>query len=153
MTSHAATRERAQRALQLRAMGQTWDSIAKTVGYRSRQAPQLAVKRLLASHHPDPETERAVSSESLRLLQSTLFSRLAAANARGDTDELVKLSKELRSLTAETSKLNGLYAPPAPQRVEVEVRPAQEMIASTRDQLLALVDGDAQPILEGEVVP
>lgn len=97
--------------LQLRATGATWQHVADQLGYRSRQAAQLAVRRYLDAHQPDPDAERGVTSETLRLLTSTLFNQLATARAAGDSDAVVRISKEIRSIGAESSKLNGLYRP------------------------------------------
>lgn len=119
-------------------MGATWQRIADDLGYRSRQAAHMSVKTYLAQHQPDPEAERGVTSETLRILQSTLFSRLVDANTQGDTDSVVKLSKELRSLTAESSRLNGLYRPAQTEHaVAVTVTPSpREAIEEARRRTL-----------------
>ncbi|MGC5245573.1 hypothetical protein ACPXB3_01370 [Gordonia sp. DT219] len=150
-TTRIAQRERAQRALQLRAMGATWQRIADDLGYRSRQAAHMSVKTYLAQHQPDPEAERGVTSETLRILQSTLFSRLVDANTQGDTDTVVKLSKELRSLTAESSRLNGLYRPAQTEHaVAVTVTPSpRDAIEEARRRTLEALNTNT---IDAEVV-
>lgn len=145
--THAQSRDRAQRGLQLRATGATWQHVADQLGYRSRQAAQLAVRRYLDAHQPDPDAERGVTSETLRLLTSTLFNQLATARAAGDSDSVVRISKEIRSIGAESSKLNGLYRPVEHSlAVTVTQSPREEIEKARRATLSAL------PAIEGEVV-
>lgn len=150
MTSRREQRDRAERALRLRAMRRTWDEVADACGYRSRQAAHLAVKRLLDSLAPDPNAERGVTSESLRLLEARLWRQYARADDAGDAETMLKISKEIRSLSAESSKLNGLYRP-VEHAVEVTVSQSpREIVEQARRATLESMS--TLPILEGEVI-
>jgi hypothetical protein len=122
------SRARAEQAFSLRATGATWQHIADLLGYRTRSAARIAVVRHLDRTPADtPETARRRAEESLRILQATLFGRLAEAVQNGETDNLVMLSRELRNTTAEAAKLVGAYAPAA-VAVEVNVRQSASAI-------------------------
>lgn len=151
--NHHDSRLRAEQALKLRACGRSWAEIADALGFGSRSAAQTAVKRLVASTRPDPEADRAESTESLRVLRSTLFGRMAAASQRGDDQTLVSISKELRNLVAEHSKLNGLYAP-VRQEVDVRVSQTPEAILerAQTELLAAMRDQPALETIDAEVV-
>lgn len=151
--SHQDSRLRAEQALKLRACGRSWSEIANALGYGSRRGAAQAVERLLASSRPDPEAERAESTEGLRVLRSTLFARMAVAAQRGDDQTLVSISKELRNLVAEHSKLNGLYAP-VKQQVDVRVHQTPEAILerAQAELLAAMRDQPALETIDVEVV-
>jgi hypothetical protein len=152
------SRARAEEAFRLRAVGRTWAEISNAVGYRSRGAAQLAVRRLMDRTPPETPTHaRAKADETLRITQSVLFGRLAAAAQRGDDDVLARMAKEIRATVAERSKLVGAYSP---QRTEVDVNLSADpsaIIADAERQLLALITERQQslpaaPILDAEVV-
>lgn len=152
------SRGRAEEAFRLRAAGRTWAEISRVLGYRSRGAAQLAVKRLMDQNPPATvDHARATADESLRITQSVLFGRMAAATHRGDDETLTKLAKEIRATVAERSKLAGAYAP---QRTEVDVTVSGDptaIIANAERELLALIAERQQslpaaPILEAEVI-
>lgn len=153
------SRARAEEAFRLRAAGRTWSEISRALGYRSRGAAQLAVRRLMDRTPAEtPGHARATADETLRITQSVLFGRLAAATQRGDDDTLTKVAKEIRATVAERSKLAGAYAP---QRTEVDVNVTTDptaIIARAEADLLALVAERQQhqltatPILEAEVI-
>lgn len=153
------SRARAEEAFRLRACGRTWAEISETLGYRNRGSAQLAVKRLMDRTAPEsPEQARAKADESLRITQSVLFTRLAAATQRGDDDTITSMAKEIRSTVAERSKLSGAYAP---QRAELDVKVSADpaaIIARAEADLLALIAEREQrqlpatPILDAEVV-
>ncbi|GAC68860.1 hypothetical protein [Gordonia soli] len=150
-TTRRTQRDRAQRALRLRAQRATWAEVADACGYRSRQAAQIAVRRLLDSVAPEPDVDRALSTEGLRILESRLWRQYARADAAGDTNTMIRISKEIRSLNAEGSKLNGLYRP---ERHEVVVTPSpREAIEQARQATLeSLNQPTPQPVLDAEVV-
>ncbi len=152
------SRARAEEAFRLRAVGRTWAEISSTLGYRSRGAAQLAVRRLMDRTPAEtPGQARARADETLRITQSVLFGRLAAATQRGDDDVITSMAKEIRATVAERSKLAGAYAP---QRTEVDVTVSADpaaVIADAERQLLALIAERQQPlpaapILDAEVV-
>lgn len=153
------SRARAEEAFRLRAAGRTWSEISTALGYRSRGAAQLAVRRLMDRTPAEtPGHARAKADETLRITQSVLFGRLAAATQRGDDETLTRVAKEIRATVAERSKLAGAYAP---QRTEVDVTVTTDpsaIIARAEADLLALVAERQQhqlpatPILEAEVI-
>jgi hypothetical protein len=156
--SRQDSRARAEQAFQLRACGRTWSEIADALGYRGRQSAQDAVRRLMdRTPSETPGQARAKADETLRITQSVLFGRLAAAAHSGDDENLARMAKEIRSTVAERSKLVGAYAP---QRTEVDVNvsaDATAIIANAEQQLLALIAErqhqlPAAQILDAEVV-
>lgn len=152
--SHADSRRRAEQALRLRSLGQTWQEIADTLGFRSRSGAEQAVSRLLRARGPiNPEEDRATSTEMLRVLRSTMSGRFAAAIRRGDDDMALRYSKELRAIDGQHSKLNGTLAP---ERVEhtVALASPDAIVADARERLLAAVrEQPALPTIDAEVVP
>jgi hypothetical protein len=145
---HTDSRARAQQALRLRGRRKTWAEISAELGYRSRDGARLAVGRLIRTAAPDPDAERAVSTEALRVLQEGLFPRFDEAVERRDDEKAMTLSRELRSLVAEEAKLNGLYAPQS-VAVDVSVTSRIEVIDRLESELLALSDAN---VIEGEVL-
>jgi hypothetical protein len=151
------SRARAEQAFSLRATGATWQQIAEVLGFKSRGAAQTAVARHLDRTPADtPDTARRRSLESLRIIQATLFGRLAEATQRGDTDDMVALSRELRNTTAEVAKLVGAYAPAA-VAVDVNVRQSASAILDRAEaDLLELAQRQrnraAVDVLDAEVV-
>lgn len=152
------SRARAENAFRLRACGRTWAEISEALGYRSRGAAQLAVRRLINRTPPEtPEQARAKADETLRITQSVLFGRLATATERGDDDAIVQMVKEIRATVSERSKMAGAYAP---QRQQVDVNVNTDptaIIADAERRLLASLNERQQslpatPILDAEVV-
>lgn len=143
------SRARAEHAFRLRACGRTWAEIATECEYRSRQSAQQAVDRLLASRPTDPATERATSTETLRVLQAALFGRFAAAAQGGDDRSLLGLSKELRSLVAENARINGLYAPVRHEHDVSVHESATAILDRAEADLLALAKSN---VIDAEVV-
>lgn len=157
-TNRQDSRARAEEAFRLRACGRTWAEISDALGYKSRGAAQLAVKRLRDRTPAESVVQaRATADESLRITQSVLFGRMAAAAQRGDDDMIARMAKEIRATVSERSKLVGAYAP---QRTEVDVNVSSNptaIIADAERQLLALINERQQtlpaaPILEAEVI-
>ncbi|MCF6386534.1 hypothetical protein L2K20_06085 [Mycobacterium sp. MBM] len=139
--SRQSSRTRAESAFQLHAAGRTWQEIADTLGFKSRQAAQQAVKRLHARHPPaSPESVRRSSTESLRILRAILFERVADAKRRGDDQTLIGLHRELTRNVSETAKLAGAYAP---EEINLNVKQsATQIIAEAERQLLAVIDAE-----------
>lgn len=143
------SRARAEHAFRLRACGRTWTEISTELGYRSRDGARLAVDRLLASKSTDPAAERATSTETLRVLQAALFGRFAVAAQDGDDQSLVAYSKELRSLVAETARINGLYAPVKHEHDVSVHQDAAAILERAEADLLALAKSN---VIDAEVV-
>lgn len=135
------SRDRAEQAFQLRAIGRTWAEIADALGYRSRGAAQLAVKRLHSRQPPaSPEAARRSSLEALRVCRSVLFERFADAKRSGDDGTLIGLHRELARNISESAKLAGAYSPTV---IDVNVtQTVTELIADTRARLLAAIDAE-----------
>lgn len=136
------------------ATGATWAEIANSLGYRSRQAAQQAVKRLGDRTPPESvEAARRKHDNALRLLQRSGFTRYLNALQSGDDDTVLRYSKELRSTIAERAKIGGAYAP---QRTEVEVQvstDATAIIDRMEAELLALVaERPPQTALQGNII-
>ncbi|ABK68788.1 MULTISPECIES: hypothetical protein [Mycobacterium avium complex (MAC)] len=140
MTNRLEARHRAEQAARMSFTGATWQEIADALGYRSRQAAQLAVKRLDdATPAETVEQARARHDGALRLLQRQNFTRYAHAIEGGDDDTALGYSKELRGIVTERAKLAGVYAP---ARTEVDVsvtHDATAVIDRLESELLALV--------------
>lgn len=135
----ALSRERAEQAHTLRALGFSWNEIANQLGYRSHGAAQTAVKRH-RQRNPPPTADEAMSDiiERRRVAVRALTRSLARAQAAGDASAVASLSRAITAADAETSKLLGLYAP---DRVDVTVgRSAAELRAATRDATLAALE-------------
>ncbi|MGD1282061.1 hypothetical protein ACKUUI_02270 [Mycobacterium seoulense] len=148
------SRARAEEAFRLRAVGRTWAEISATLGYRSRGAAQLAVRRLMDRTPPETaEQARAQASEGLRITKSVLFAELAAAKQRGDSQGLVAAAKAIADMIEKDARLNGLHAP---QRTEVDVNVSSDpraVIDRLETELLALVaQREPQTAIGGNVI-
>lgn len=136
-----ATRERHEQAAFLRGCGYTWSAIAEHLGYRTRSGAQSAVERLWARQRETPELARRSLAEGLNVTKSTLFESLADAKRRGDVAAITACSREIRSVTDQLAKLDGLHAA---QRVDVNVAvtPTRELLAQYRTHLLNAIDAE-----------
>ncbi len=148
------SRSRAEEAFRLRAVGRTWAEISATLGYRSRGAAQLAVRRLMDRTPPETaEHARAQASEGLRITKSVLFAELAAAKQRGDSQGLVAAAKAIADMIEKDARLNGLHAP---QRTEVDINVSTDpraVIDRLETELLALVaQREPQTAIGGNVI-
>jgi hypothetical protein len=134
------SRHRAEEAFQLRSVGRTWAEISETLGYRSRGAAQLAVRRLMDRTPPESaEQARAQASEGLRITKSVLFATLADAKSRGDSQAVVASAKAIADMIEKDARLNGLHAPARTEvDVNVSANPAA-IIDRLESELLALV--------------
>lgn len=134
------SRARAEEAFRLRAVGRTWAEISAALGYRSRGAAQLAVRRLMDRTPPETSQQaRAQASEGLRITKSVLFATLADAKLRGDSQAVVASAKAIADMIEKDARLNGLHAP---ARTEVDVNvthDATAIIDRMESELLALV--------------
>ena len=131
--------------MQLRAIGRTWQEVADTLGYRSRQAAQQAVERLSDRTPPvDIEAARRMEDEELRLRRATLHERFFDARRRGDDASLSMLNRELDRISTRRAKLLGLDAP---DRSEVEVgvtvhQTMAEILADARKRMADAIDAE-----------
>lgn len=134
------SRARAEEAFRLRAVGRTWAEISQTLGYRSRGAAQLAVRRHLERNAPEsPEAARRSASEGLRITKSVLFATLADARRSGDSQAVVSTAKAIADMIEKDARLNGLHAPARTEvDVSVSANPAA-IIDRLETELLALV--------------
>ncbi len=146
--SRQDSRARAERAFQLHACGRTWAEVSQELGYKSRGAAQLAVKRLHDRTPPESsDAARRSAAESLRITSSVLFGRFGDAARRQDDAALAMLNRELVRNRDQVAKLLGLYAP---DQVDVNVSTsASAILERAESEFLAL----AQNTIEGEVVP
>lgn len=135
------TRARHEQAAALRACGYTWQAIADHLGYRHRQAAKSAVERLQARTRETPEMSRRSLVDGLNLTKTALFEGLAAAKQRGDDVSATAYSREIRSVTDQLAKLDGLHAAQKLD-VNVAVTPTREALAQYRAQLLSAIDAE-----------
>ncbi|MCH9730622.1 MAG: hypothetical protein K0U84_13275 [Actinomycetia bacterium] len=139
MANRQDTRRRAERAASLKALGRTWQEIADTLGYRSRQAAQQAVERLDNRTPPlNAEMLRRQEDEELRIRRAVLHEQFHEARRMRDIDNLVTLNRELDRISTRRAKLLGLDAP---ERSEVDITVQQSATAildRAESELLAL---------------
>src|SRR4051812_11673973 len=142
MSLHAS-RARAERAFQLRAIGWSWHQIKDELGYGSHGAVQLAVRRHEQRTNPESvDTSRRSLVESARITTRVLFDRFAAAVDRGDDHTAALLNREIRGNRDQLARLTGAYMP---ERAEVDVTVRQtpsEIIREAQERLLAVVDAE-----------
>lgn len=134
------SRERAEKAAMLRAIGRSWREVCRELAYKSIGAAQLAVARHERRNGPEPvETSRRSLITSARITHSILFDRFAAAIDRDDDETAAMLNRELVRNRDQIAKLTGSYAP---ERHDVTVQSASELIAATKQRLLEIVDAE-----------
>ncbi len=102
-TQHAVdAKERAARAMRLRAMRVPYDQIAKELGYANRSSAFNAVQRALAEIPREAAKElRIAELESLDIAEAALAKRLAQGELQA-IDRMIRI-KDMRA------KLTGLY--------------------------------------------
>lgn len=138
--SRRETRARHEQARHLRACGHTWQAIADILGYRHRQAAKSAVERLQARDVQTPEMARRSLADGLNLQLQDLHDGRVKAKLRGDDAALLGYSKEIRSVTDQLAKLDGLHAA---QKVDVSVtHQTSEILANYRRQLHNVIDAE-----------
>jgi hypothetical protein len=133
--------------------GATWQEIADSLGYRSRQAARQAVQRL-RDRTPAESTEqaRAKHDAALQLLQRNSFTRYLHAVQAGVDEKALKYGREIRATVTERAKMAGVYAP---QRQQVDVNVTTDAVAiidRMEAELLALAARQPQPALDGNVI-
>jgi hypothetical protein len=137
----AKSRERAEEVFVCRELrGMTWAAIAEKIGYRSVGAAQLAYNRALARHpRPNGEAIRAGIVERKMHVINVAMTSLAAAAADGDHQAVAALINTLTKADVELAKLFGLSR----EQIDVHVtQTASELIAETREKLLAVIDAE-----------
>lgn len=147
------SRARAEEAFRLRAVGRTWSEISQSLGYRSRGAAQLAVRRHLERNAPEsPEAARRSASEGLRITKSVLFATLADARRSGDSQAVVSTAKAIADMIEKDARLNGLHAPGRTEvDVSVSANPAA-IIDRLETELLALVAQRPPTAIGGNII-
>ncbi|MBD1318529.1 hypothetical protein [Gordonia hankookensis] len=158
MADHQRTfrnsRERAERAFQLRACGRSWLDVARALGYGSPGAAQTAVKRHLAREERLNSGDATLREllEGARISNAVLYGRFSEALARRDDLTLVMLSREMRANRDQIAKLVGAYAP---VQVQVEQGLTEHEFATEAARLLREISGAppgwTSPVLDGEV--
>lgn len=97
-----SAKERSAKALQLRLMRHSYDTIARQLGYSNRSAARKAVEREIAAVPREPAKElREQELESLDMAQRALMPSVLAGHL-GAVDRLVKIMDS-------RAKLTGLY--------------------------------------------
>ncbi|CAN5303534.1 hypothetical protein BH11ACT6_BH11ACT6_53420 [soil metagenome] len=150
MASLRDSRARDEQAASFRGCGYSWQAIADHLGYRSRQAAQIAVARHYDRNRDSPTLSRRSLSEGLRLVKTTLFETLADAKQRGDVAAVSSMSREILRVSKELASLDGLHAP---QQVDVQVthhRSSVEVIAELQAELLASINRGQ--VVDAEIV-
>jgi hypothetical protein len=137
MTTRLDARHRAEQAARTQGTGATWQEVADALGYRSRQAAQQAVARLLDRMPAESvEQARAKHDAALQLLQRNSFTRYLHAVQAGDDGKALEYGREIRATVTERAKMAGVYAP---QRLDVNVTTdAVAIIDRMESELLAL---------------
>jgi hypothetical protein len=105
----SARRRKADAALALRTEGESWDSIARTLGYASPRNALVAVERQLVAGltEQDKAHGRALMTRRLdRLLNAVWFKAADPA----DPEQLAAVGR-CREIIADIVKLNGYSAP------------------------------------------
>lgn len=96
----------------MRANEYTWQEVADRLGFRSRGAAQLAVRRYLARTAPDsPDLSRRYLVEAAKSDARVLREGFEAAAARGDDDRVVAYAGARVKNRDQLAKLAGAYAP------------------------------------------
>lgn len=139
--SRRETRARHEQARHLRACGYTWAQIADHLGYRTRSGAQRAVERLYARTRETPDVARRSLVDGLELTKSLLFERLADPKNRNDVSAITALSREIRTVTAEAAKLDGLHAA---QKIDVSVTQLTtvQILSEYERKLLDAIDAE-----------
>lgn len=133
------SRERAEKAHVLRAVGFSWNEIATHLGYRSHGAAQTAVKRH-RQRNPLPDAEETLTNVMALRTKRTIDgeSLLEAAKASGDLSGWAGIHRALTAQDIDTLKLHGLHAP---ERHLVAVAPV-DAITRLRGELLDVLDAE-----------
>ena len=133
---------RAEKALELRGRGRTWQEIADALGFRSRGAAQLAVTRhakRTALESGSPETTRRYLLEQARYDTRALENGMTAAVERGDDENVQRYAATRVKVRDQVARLTGAYEP---ERTEVNITVGQS-IEANRQRLLELTEAKA----------
>ncbi|MCD2116737.1 MULTISPECIES: hypothetical protein [Rhodococcus] len=130
-------RLRAQRCLELRREGHTWQEIADQLGYADRSGARKAVERLLdRTEFESVDEYRVLESDRLDALHAAYWTAALA----GDLDA----AKLVLRISAQRCRLLGLDLP---ARVSIEPGPAGEDFAVTAARLMTeIMDADARTL-------
>lgn len=129
MTGNVPTtqeRLRAQRCMELRLGGNTWQSIADTEGYTDRSGPRLAVQRLLDRTGAELVTE-------YREVELARLDKLLSAHWTAAVGGDIKSAELVLKVSAQRSRLLGLNTP---ERLIVTETGGYENFAETAAALL-----------------
>jgi hypothetical protein len=131
-----ARARKASAALALRKNNESWEDIARELGYPTPRAALIAVEGALEAGLATPESQdfmRQMASEQLRRL---LYPTMKKATDSDDPDQLTAVGKA-RELVMDHAKLNGYMAP-----AELSIyNPA----AGEIEQFVAAILHDRQP--------
>ncbi|EHK82144.1 hypothetical protein [Rhodococcus pyridinivorans] len=130
-------RLKAQRCLELRREGQTWQEIADQLGYADRSGARKAVERLLdRTEFESVDEYRVLESDRLDALHAAYWTAALAGN--------LDAAKLVLRISAQRCRLLGLDLP---TRVAVEGVPTGEDFAVTAARLFSeIVEADKTPL-------
>ncbi|EME18472.1 hypothetical protein [Rhodococcus triatomae] len=141
---------RAQRALDLRVNGASWQQIAEEVGFRDPSSAARLVHRYQADLGAELSDElRLIDLERARLLFAKARQRLFQVEQRGGTDsDWVKVFAQALNAAHFHAKVAGNVD----RRVEVEVSSTPQEVRDLRDQFIELQALRAVDPVDAEVV-
>lgn len=110
----------------------------------SRQAAQIAVERHYSRQRDTPEATRRSLTEGLDIVTANLFERLAAAKQDDNTLTMLAVAREIRSVTEQHARLDGLHAA---QKVDVNVTQLTtvQVLSEFERKLLDAIDAEVVP--------
>lgn len=140
---------RAEEAWRLRCTGRTWSEVATECGYRRHDTARKAVAKFLQKNPPDDlETMRRMSGEMLITTAKKLGQALDSALDADKTRDAAELGKAIFAGVGEWAKLTGQHIT-QPKQVDVTVtQTITEVIAHTRERLMAVIDADFIDVTE-----
>lgn len=147
-----SSQARTERAWKLRLRGRSWPEIAEAEGFRTPRSARAAVRKWLERNPPDElALMRRAAGDTLAVIIDRVLDSLDAAQAKGDHRGVAQLAQVALDGVGRKIQLEGLAIPVA-QQVEVTVNQSPtEVIAATRERLLALLPKPAA-VIDAEVV-
>lgn len=141
---------RAAAALALRIDGAGWSDIARVLDYSSAQRARKAVERVLADEAASVEQIEHVRWLNARRLEKILNSLMKRATNPKDPDHL----QYARMAVVVIDQHSKLYGANAPQKMNVQVTPAQVELERWVMQMAQQVAADQQEadIIDAEIV-
>ena len=135
--------ERAERAWRLSLRGRTWQEVADTEGFRSRQSARKAVESWLRKNPPDEiEIMRRATGDTLTMVIHRVLDSLEEAQDAGRHRDVAELAKVALDGLDKRARLQGLHVA-VPTVVDVQVtQTVTEMITDTRAKLMAAIDAE-----------